>query len=115
MKQFILFFTSVFCLLSQLALAHSPLHHSVPAQDAILEQSPEHLALTFGDTVQLVKLTVIDQTGESLDLSFTPMKGKALTVPFNELLKPGVYQVNWMILGADAHKMKGLFNFTVKQ
>lgn len=115
MKKILTKIATLWILAAQTVWAHSPLHHSEPVHGAVLKQSPEHIALAFGNEAHLVKLRLINEVGEPIDLSFKPMKGKTFTVPLGDSLSSGLYQVNWMIMGADAHKVKGSFEFSVSR
>jgi methionine-rich copper-binding protein CopC len=42
-------------------------------------------------------------------------KNKAqLTVPLEQTLAPGTYQVDWHVVSVDGHKTKGSYHFSVK-
>jgi len=99
-------------LLSNLAVAHSGLQDSTPANGAMLNQSPEDLMLEFSMEVKLVKVQLTDQSGEAIKLINKPSKNFetnfSIALP---LLDMGSYKVKWIAMGKDAHKMKGDFTF----
>ena len=37
-----------------------------------------------------------------------------LTVPLDQTLTPGTYQVDWHVVSVDGHKTKGSYHFSVK-
>ncbi len=37
-----------------------------------------------------------------------------LTVPLEQTLTPGTYQVDWHVVSVDGHKTKGSYHFSVK-
>jgi hypothetical protein len=43
-----------------------------------------------------------------------PNDKSALVVRFAEPLRPGTYKVNWRVISADTHKVKGSFSFQVR-
>jgi copper resistance protein C len=99
-------------LLSNLAVAHSGLKHSMPANGAMLNQLPEELMLEFTMPVKLIKVQLMEQSGEAIKLINKPSKNFETT--FNialPMLDAGSYKVKWLTMGKDAHKMKGDFSF----
>lgn len=101
-------------LLSNLASAHSGLKYSTPENGAMLNKSPEDLTLKFTVQVKLVKVQLMDQSGEPIKLMSKPSKNFATT--FNialPMLDTGSYKVKWIAMGKDAHKIKGGFTFTL--
>ncbi|MCL1124296.1 copper resistance CopC family protein [Shewanella surugensis] len=106
----IVLFTLV-CLFSTSVLAHVGLVGSMPTEGAMLNQSPSQLELNFSAPVRLVKLRLND--GDK-DIALTlPNHGESqsdfsVSLP---VLMAGNYQVTWMIMGNDGHKMKGQYQF----
>ncbi|WP_019029733.1 copper resistance CopC family protein [Colwellia piezophila] len=100
--------------ISSSVLAHAGLKSSLPKDGAMLMASPKLLQLAFTKDVHLVKLTVSDQNGALMPIEFKPSAktsaNYSLALP---LLPSSNYQVNWTIMGKDAHKMKGKFAFMV--
>ncbi|SQH76494.1 putative copper resistance (CopC-like) protein [Shewanella benthica] len=101
---------------SSAALAHSGLVKSSPAKNEMLQGSPQTLALTFSSPVRLVKLTLKDGTGNDIKFGFKPnmQSSKQFSLDLPQLA-PSSYSVSWMIMGEDAHKMKGKFGFMVHE
>lgn len=99
-------------LLSNLANAHSGLKNSTPENDAMLNQPPEDLMLEFSMEVKLVKVQLMDQSGEPIKLMNKPSKNFETTFSLAlPMLDTGSYKVEWIAMGKDAHKMKGDFSF----
>lgn len=99
-------------LLSNLANAHSGLKNSMPENDAMLNQPPEDLMLEFSMEVKLVKVQLMDQSGEPIKLMNKPSKNFETTFSLAlPMLDTGSYKVEWIAMGKDAHKMKGDFSF----
>lgn len=94
--------------------AHTGLSRSVPADGASLAASPARIVLTFSGQVRLFKLQLTDASGARIDLG----PGSALapasefTVPVKHLA-PGRYEVDWVVMGGDGHKMDGRFSFSI--
>lgn len=108
------FLAASLVVVSSSVFAHTSLKSSVPADNAMLDQVPTELNLTFGAKVKLVGLTLIDSKGSKVTLDFKP--SKEMQISFTQklpVLKPEIYQVDWVTMGADAHKMTGKFGFMV--
>jgi len=105
---------SVLLLASGLLRAHTHLEAAAPADGAVLNTAPATLDLTFGEDVQLLKLTVTDAAGAPQDLDFTPAAkaAKAFSIAL-PALAPSAYTVNWTVLGADGHRVEGEFAFAL--
>lgn len=106
-------------LLSSVPLyAHTGLASSTPADHAMLTQSPETIELTFKGEVRLMKLMLNhlkDEEAQAIALGFKPKMTPALS--FSQTmpeLSSGEYRVEWMAMGKDAHKMKGMFRFELQ-
>ncbi|TXH79443.1 MAG: copper resistance protein CopC [Thiothrix sp.] len=101
-------------LVSSTAFAHTDLKSSLPANNAMLDKAPTQLSLTFGAKVKLVALTLVNSKGGRVPLDFKPAKD--MQTSFTQklpVLAPEMYTVDWVTMGADAHKMKGQFGFMV--
>ncbi|PKH02111.1 copper resistance protein CopC [Psychromonas sp. MB-3u-54] len=100
---------------SNLVSAHSGLKHSTPENGAMLIQPPEDLTLEFTTQVKLVRLQLIDQSGNSIKLNAKPSNDfKAAFSIALPVLETGTYKVKWLAMGKDAHKLQGNIPFTVK-
>lgn len=95
------------------ALAHTGLKTSVPSDKQIVTSSLKQLNLTFQGKVRLFKVQLTNSEQESVKLDFK-MSSKPETVFDIQLpkLSPNSYQVHWIAMGKDGHKMKGNFSFT---
>lgn len=101
-------------LMSSLVSAHSGLKNSIPENGATLNKAPETLQLEFKTPIKLVKLQLIGESGKVINLIKSPNK------TFNNIinvelpaLNIGNYEVKWMVMGKDTHKMKGTVSFMV--
>ncbi|PKI14917.1 copper resistance CopC family protein [Colwellia sp. 12G3] len=99
---------------SSLAFAHVGLNISIPKDNAMLMQSPESLVLTFTKEVRVVKVILKDSKDNEVDFGFKLNKDSAAEFSWAlPKLIPSNYRVEWTIMGADGHKMKGKFGFMV--
>jgi copper resistance protein C len=114
MKKIIGLVASSLLVLSSAAFAHSGLHSSMPANEAMLMATPKALELGFTGEVRLLKLKLSTAKGGNVKFDFKPSaKGAdSYSYPLPEL-EVGNYKVEWMAMGGDAHKMTGNFSFMV--
>lgn len=103
-----------------LALAHSHLKASDPDKNATLTAAPAHVTLTFSEPVELnfSAITLI-APGKSRITSGQISHGKdgdarVLEAPLTMAATTGTYIVEWRVLSADGHKMKGSFEFSIR-
>lgn len=96
-------------------LAHTKLSSSVPEADAVIQNAPEELVLSYGDAVNLVKLTLNDGNEKAVGIDFKPAAKPATTfkLPLPNL-EAGQYTARWTALGADGHMLQGSFSFTLQ-
>ena len=94
--------------------AHSKLMTTTPANDATISESPEQIMLAFNRNVRLLKVELIPDGGDAVDIGFKPMMKKAeefaVALP---KLEAANYLVKWIAMGGDGHKMKGEFSFSL--
>lgn len=101
-----------------LAAAHSVLHHSEPARNAILDAPPKAVKLQFSKALEpaFSTLKVYSGDGKQVDdgkaqVTGEERKGLEVALP---ALPSGTYKVLWSIVAQDGHKMRGDFIFTIK-
>ncbi len=93
-------------------LAHSDMMHTVPKDGAMFMEPVDHIELNFGDPVRLVKFSVINSKNEPVETDFAiGRESKANFSISLPALGSDQYQVKWMIVGGDGHKMTGSFGF----
>ncbi|MGB1238267.1 MAG: copper resistance CopC family protein [Pseudomonadales bacterium] len=96
------------------AQAHIKLSASLPAEGAQLANAPTQLQLDYSGEVRPVRITLKDQSGRALDFGFKPSTKAAASFSWAlPQVVPGNYEVRWIVIGGDGHKMKGQFSFTV--
>ena len=106
---FFLFFGSV------LGWAHSKQETTIPANNAVLTESPTELVLQFNKPMRITKLALTDQSGNNYDVRRTDqMKHVTKLVAQLDPVPNGEYQVDWRGLSEDGHPMKGTFSFAVE-
>lgn len=92
-------------------LAHVKQSGSVPADNAMLMQAPAALSISFSGPLRLTKVTLLHNNGSTIDFGFTLTAAAAQFSWPLPVLEIGSYQVSWVGLGEDGHKMKGDFSF----
>jgi len=102
-------------LVSAAILAHTPLKSSVPIHNATLKTAPKTLILNFREAVTLAKVELNITEGEKIPLNFHATTEKSaehsLALPN---LSTGHYQVTWVAIGADTHKIDGTIAFSIQ-
>lgn len=95
-------------------LAHTSLLSSQPADGQTL-QNVKQIQLEYGAPLRLMSLTVTDKTGTELTTNFKRSNSAQSQFAFNlsQPISAGQYQVSWIAMGADGHKIDGRFRFTV--
>lgn len=98
------------------AAAHAKLVSANPAPDATVA-APRAISLKFSEKLEpkFSGFEIAKASGGSVPVKTTIAKGGtvidgALTAP----LTPGAYTVRWHAVTADAHRMNGVYNFTVR-
>jgi methionine-rich copper-binding protein CopC len=98
------------------ARAHAYAQTSVPAPDALLPRAPDAICVGFTTLVDLpLSRIVLSAEGAAAGLSTGPLRasGKQLCAPVTASLPPGVYRVQWTVVGRDGHRTSGTYRFTV--
>lgn len=94
------------------ASAHSALTSAVPGETS--DTAVSELALTFNEPIdEGGKLTVKNAAGEEQPAQAIAVKGRKLTATFDPPLQNGSYEVNWRIISADGHPLKGSYTMKV--
>ena len=99
------------------ALAHARPKVMAPAPDSTVN-SPSTVTVTFSEAVEpkFSSLEVVDGQGKKYNTAHSaPASGDAKTLTLAmPPLHSGVYQVHWVSVAADGHRMEGEYKFTVK-
>lgn len=96
------------------AMAHSRLEQSIPAQNAVLDASPETIELAFDTRIEKISnLKLFDASGNQIETERAQVDNDTMTSIVPKTLDNGVYSVKWTIIGADGHTIDGEYSFTV--
>jgi methionine-rich copper-binding protein CopC len=98
------------------ANAHVMLMESYPAKNAVLEESPSKVTLTFMGAMEpeFSRVEVFDKDGNKVSKkSKCTLKKRILEAELVEGLTSGEYTVEWFCLGMDGHKSKGSYKFLI--
>lgn len=110
------------CALACLALpsaaaAHPSLLTTSPSPGAIGGGPPKRIQLAFSERIEIrgSSLTLYDRAGAKLALGPLTQQpdGPGMGAGVQRDLRPGVYRVNWVVLGDDGHTVGGDFRFGV--
>ena len=99
--------------------AHPHFKAAGPAPGSVVQTAPKAVRIQFTEDLELAfsgieiknSAGVVQKTGAA---SLLPTDKKQLIVPVDGTLAPGLYTVNWHVVGADTHPQKGSFKFEVK-
>ena len=99
--------------------AHARLTLSTPAAGSSVQISPSHIRLQFNEAVEPRFSQIILETKDSPPISVGPPKSdpsdRAVVIwTLPRPLNPGSYTVQWRVVSADTHKIKGSFTFHVR-
>jgi copper transport protein len=96
------------------ASAHAVLVGSSPEADALLQEAPTQVVLTFTEPVNPVsgKVRVIAPDGSRVDRDEARPSGAQLIIPLRGVTQPGTYLVTFRVISADSHPIGGAFPFS---
>ncbi|MEO3415960.1 copper resistance CopC family protein [Roseovarius sp. CAU 1744] len=97
------------------ALAHSEMQQTTPADGAVLTELPAEIALNFADKLRLTAVKAHHSDGETqaIDLSSYKSFADEFVLPMPPM-GDGSYEIEWRGLGMDGHAMQGTFSFEVQ-
>jgi copper transport protein len=100
------------------AAGHSTLIKTEPANDAIVDESPDQVLLHFDEGVEtaLGAVRVYNGNGERVDSEeiFQPAR-ESVGVRIDDELDRGTYTVTWAVISADSDPISGAFVFHVEE
>jgi methionine-rich copper-binding protein CopC len=98
------------------ALAHPELLETTPRDGSIVALSPSEVRLTFTERFEprLSGAEITDVSGKRVNASRLRAEGSQAIIPLREALSPGLYRVNWHVVGADTHRVQGTITFELK-
>ncbi|HYN93237.1 MAG TPA: copper resistance protein CopC [Pilimelia sp.] len=97
------------------ASAHAVLTRTAPAAEAVVQQAPTEVTLTFSEGVRLVpdKIRVIAPDGKRVDVGDPVVTGGTVTVTLRPGGARGTYLVSYRVISADSHPVAGGFTYSV--
>jgi len=99
------------------ASAHTVLVSAIPAENAILEELPSAISITFAEELIDIgdsnSISVVDQAGSELALTKPLVSGAVLTSQLSPTQPLGVFKVSYRAVAADGHVITGKYEFTV--
>lgn len=94
--------------------AHTSLQSSVPANGQTVAEANQ-LMLEYGVPLRLMNIKLTDAAGKNITLDFkrSTSAQARFEIPISQPLPVSTYQVVWMGMGDDGHKIDGSFSFVV--
>ncbi|RAI55240.1 copper resistance CopC family protein [Roseicella frigidaeris] len=99
------------------ALAHSEVHHSEPADGAVLGSAPPAIVIMFHQPVRVMTLRLLDEAGHERKLAREGARTAAVQevrASVQDRLPPGGYRVEWRGSSEDGHVGGGAIAFRVE-
>lgn len=94
--------------------AHAMNDKTLPADGAVLQNSPPMIGVKFGHAMNVQAVTISTLSGEMIELDVADV-GETDHVRLEApILPPDDYNVDWRARGHDGHIMSGSFSFTVE-
>jgi copper transport protein len=100
------------------AFAHSVLIFTAPANDTVVQESPDEVLLRFNEPVDpsLGSIRVFDGQGNQVDAGEIRQPVPAeVSVGIDQELDAGTYTVAWRVISADSDPISGAFVFHVRE
>jgi copper transport protein len=100
------------------AFAHSVLIFTAPANDTVVQESPDEVLLRFNEPVDpsLGSIRVFDGQGNQVDAGEISQPVPAeVSVGIDQELDTGTYTVAWRVISADSDPISGAFVFHVRE
>ncbi|MBT2570061.1 copper resistance CopC family protein [Planococcus sp. ISL-110] len=87
--------------------AHTTLSSSTPEERAIVVEPLEEVVLTFGTAIEQRSLMTLESKGVSYEFDEIILSDGVMTGTLAEELPNAAYTIQWEIIGADGHPIKG--------
>ncbi len=100
------------------AFGHSSLVSSTPAKDAVLNEFPSEVSLTFNESLLEIgnenpnKVEVVNSMGDLLS-GAAKVSGPVISVPV-QITGNDEYRVSYRVVSADGHVIEGSYAFNVQ-
>jgi copper resistance protein C len=97
------------------ALAHTKLLSSDPADGASLDSAPQHVSLTFNETMTpgFSTITVVGPDGAHYETGQVGAEGGTVSIALLPLSPAGRYEIGYRVVSADGHPVTGSVAFTL--
>jgi copper transport protein len=98
------------------ASAHAILTRVSPEPDAVLEESPEEISLSFTETISIPAqgIRLFDPSGSEVSGITAVARGSTMTAKVPLLTTDGSYTVAWKAVSADGHAISGAYLFHLR-
>jgi copper resistance protein C len=96
------------------ASAHTTVEQAVPADGAVLEQSPPTIELKFKHAVRMTSVIVLDAAKAERKLAFEPTTRTQVVAIVSPNLDPGRNELRWKALSEDGHVISGSLSYVIK-
>lgn len=115
-RAFALFLGSVLAVPALPALAPVRLLEATPTIDSAVNASPAEVRLFFSEEIQprFSGFRVTRADGEKVSMEQPVVQDREMSAEISETLTPGLYRVEWHLLSAGAHDVRGSFTFEVR-
>ena len=113
----IIFSLALLFVLPALSTGHVYIMESYPTENAVLNESPEKVTLTFLGSVEPMfsKIEVFDKDGKKVSEKTACREDDTIMeVALIEKLPPGTYTVKWKCMSLDGHKQTGEYTFKIE-
>lgn len=94
--------------------AHASLVSTSPADRAVLPTPPDQVVLQFDEPVQILAITVVDDSGKALALPGNPAaQSNTIRTQLPPAMRDGTYVLSYRVASADAHPVGGAIAFSI--
>ena len=113
MKNFLI--SVIICFWATIAMAHSPLDQTTPANEDLITEVPTEILMKFKADIRMTRVSISYEGDDSIkmDLGNQTNFMQEFSLPMHDMGK-GAYVVEWRGLSADGHALNGAFSFTVE-
>jgi methionine-rich copper-binding protein CopC len=113
MKNFLI--SMIICFWATIAMAHSPLDQTTPANEDLITEVPTEILMKFKADIRMTRVSISYEGDDSIkmDLGNQINFMQEFSLPMHDMGK-GAYVIEWRGLSADGHALNGDFSFTVE-
>ncbi|MDX0015288.1 copper resistance protein CopC [Sinorhizobium meliloti] len=99
--------------LAATAFAHASLVETIPADNAVLAESPATFSMTFSEAVSPLSLKLVGPDGSSVSLERYEPRDRTLEVEPPSSLVRGTHVLVWRVISEDGHPIGGSVIFSI--